>query len=131
MEKLEQLSSSKPYGGPTTSLAIWNRPDRSSVTLVSNCSGFLLSTPFADVLHWMAGPYKDDGSVADSMSPATSTDLAKVLNALFQISKGALQAIEVHGGRDIAFIAAVAYWLLDLRGWVQTPKRPALTSTEY
>ena len=95
-------------------------PSRSQYrALISNCSGFLLSTPFPDIVQRMAGPYKDDGYVNASLSATTSTDLAKALNALFQISKGALKAIEVHGGRDIAFLAAVAYWLFDLKVWVQ------------
>ena len=93
-------------------------PSRSQYrALVSDCSGFLLSTPFPDIVQRMAGPYKDDHN--NMASSATSTDLAKVFNALFQISKGALKAIEVHGGRDIAFLAAVAYWLFDLKVWVQ------------
>lgn len=94
-------------------------PSRSQYrALVSNCSGFLLSTHFPDIVQRMAGPYKDDYVLA-SIKSTTSTDLAKALNALFQISKGTLTAIEVHGGCDIAFLAAVAYWLLDLDVWVQ------------
>lgn len=95
-------------------------PSRSQYrALVSNCSGFLLSTPFPDIVQRMAGPYKDDDYVLASISFTTSTDLAKALNALFQVSKGALTAIEVHGGRDIAFLAAISYWLLDLNVWVK------------
>lgn len=88
-------------------------------TLVSSCSGLFLSTPFADVLQRMAGPYKDDGYTAVSICSTASPDLAKAINAIFQASKGVLNAIEIHGGRDIAFLGAIAYWLFDLAIWVQ------------
>lgn len=88
-------------------------------TLVSSCSGLFLSTPFADVLQRMAGPYKNDGYTAVSICSTASPDLAKAINAIFQASKGVLNAIEIHGGRDIAFLGAIAYWLFDLTIWVQ------------
>lgn len=87
--------------------------------LVSSCSGLFLATPFADILQRMAGPYTDDGYVAASVCSTASPDLAKAINALFQASRGDLQAIEILGGRDIAFLAAIAYWLFDLSIWVQ------------
>ena len=67
----------------------------------------------------MAGPYKDDGYVAASICATASPALAKAINALFHISRGVLRAIEIHGGRDIAFLGAIAYWLSDLSIWVQ------------
>ena len=94
--------------------------------LVSSCSGLLLSTPFADVLRRMAGPYKENGRGIVFISPAASKDLAKALNALFQVSRGVLRAIEVHGGHDIAFLAAVAHWLFDLSLWVQMDEETTL-----
>ena len=65
--------------------------------LVSSCSGLFLSTPFADILQRMAGPYKNDGYVAASICSTASPDLAKAINAIFQLSRGVLQAIEIHG----------------------------------
>jgi len=97
---------------PETSL-----PSRSEFrALVDCCNGLLLSTPFPDVLQRMAGPYKRDGL---EIPPTTAPDLAKAINALFHISKGVLKAISIIGGCDIAFLAAVAYWLFDLSIWVQ------------
>ena len=87
--------------------------------LVSGCSGLFLATPFADILRRMAGPYTDDGYVAASVCFTASPDLAKAINALFQASRGDLKAIEILGGRDIAFLGAIAYWLFDLSIWVQ------------
>ncbi|MCJ1341377.1 hypothetical protein MMC09_006673 [Bachmanniomyces sp. S44760] len=87
--------------------------------LVSGCSGLFLATPFADILQRMAGEYKDDDFSPIPVSPIASLDLAKAISAMFQASSGILKAIEVHGGRDIAFLGAIAYWLFDLRIWVE------------
>lgn len=94
-------------------------PSRSQFgELVSSCSGLFLPTPFADILRRMAGPYRRDGyNIA--MHPVVSPDLAKAINALFQVSRGVLKAIEIHGGQDVAFLGAIAYWLFDLSIWMQ------------
>ena len=87
--------------------------------LVSSCSGLFLSTRFADILQRIAGPYKEDFNITDLGGSAASPDLAKAINAMFQVSRGVLKAIDIHGGRDIAFLGAIAYWLFDLSIWVQ------------
>jgi len=93
------------------------QPSRSQFgALVSGCSGLFLSTPFTDIVQRMAGPYKTP--FGEMGSPA-SPDLAATINGLFQVSIGRLKAIDIHGGIDIAFVSAVAYWLFDLRIWVQ------------
>ena len=67
---------------------------------------------------YRSGPYRRDEQNI-SIHSAASPDLAKAINALFQASRGVLKAIEIHGGRDIAFLGAIAYWLFDLSIWVQ------------
>jgi len=97
---------------PETSL-----PSRSEFrALVDCCSGLFLSTSFSDVLQRMAGPYKHGGC---ELHYTTAPNLARAINALFHISKGDLKAMNIHGGCDIAFLAAVAYWFFDLSIWVQ------------
>jgi len=78
------------------------QPSRSQFSaLVSGCSGLFLSTPFADIVKRMAGPYKPPrGETHSSVSP----DLAATINGLFQVSTGRLKAIDIHGGIDIAFL---------------------------
>lgn len=88
--------------------------------LVNGCSGFLLVTPFPEVVRRMAGPCTDDDSVL-SLAEARSEDWAKAVDAIFQVSKGNLKATSIHGGRDLAFLGAIAHWLFDLRVWVELP----------
>ncbi len=88
--------------------------------LVNGCSGLLLATPFPDVVRRMAGPCADNGYVP-SVTEARSEDWAKAVDAIFQVSKGNLKAIRIHGGRDVAFLGAIAHWLFDLRVWVELP----------
>ncbi len=64
----------------------------------------------------MAGSYNPHFEYHNT---SASPDLAATINGLFQVSRGRLKAIEIHGGLDIAFLSAVAYWLLDLTFWVQ------------
>ena len=97
-------------------------PSRSQFrALVNGCSGLFLATPFPDVIRRMAGPYADEDSLSGSVVGSRSDDWAKAVDAIFQISKGSLKAITVYGGRDIAFLGAIAHWLFDLRVWVELP----------
>ena len=97
-------------------------PSRSQFrALVSGCSGLLLATPFPDVLRRMAGPCADEDYKSVSVVNTRSEDWAKAVDAIFQISKGNLQAIRVYGGRHIAFLGAIAHWLFDLRVCVELP----------
>ena len=98
-------------------------PSRSQFrALVNGCSGLLVATPFPDVVSRMAGPCKDEsvGPIVAAVD-ARAEDWAKAVNAVFQVSRGNLKAIKIYGGRDLAFIAAIAYWLFDLRVWIELP----------
>ena len=93
------------------------QPSRSQLgALVSGCSGLFLPTPFADIVQRMAGSHKP---YEYNYISSTSPNLAATINGLFQVSAGKLKAIDIHGGNDIAFLSAVAYWLFDLSIWVQ------------
>ena len=95
-------------------------PSRSQFrALVNGCSGLLLATPFPDVIRRMGDPYATRDYFPVSVANSRSDDWAKAVDAIFQISKGNLKAIRVYGGLDIAFLAAIAHWLFDLRVWVE------------
>ena len=97
-------------------------PSRSQFrALVNGCSGLLLDTPFPDVMRRMAGPCVDDNYIPVTRVNPRSNDWAKAVDAIFQISKGSLNAVRVYGGRDIAFLGAIAHWLFDLRVWIELP----------
>ena len=101
-------------------------PSRSQFrALVNGCSGLLLATPFPDVVRRIAGPFSDldynDYTSTAFIENTRSEDWAKAVDAIFQVSKGNLKAIRVYGGRDIAFLGAIAHWLFDLRVWVESP----------
>lgn len=87
--------------------------------LVNGCSGLLLATPFPEVVRRMAGPGTHDGVLY--LAETRSEDWAKAVDAIFQVSKGNLKAIRIHGGRDLAFFGAIAHWLFDLRVRVELP----------
>ena len=46
-------------------------------------------------------------------------DFAKALSAIFQVSKGTRHGVEIPGGIHVAFLGALAYWLLDLSIWIE------------
>ena len=97
-------------------------PSRSQFrALVNGCSGLLVASPFPDILTLMAGPCTNDEYIPVPACESRSDDWARAVDAIFQVSKGDLQAIQVHGGRDIAFLAAIAHWLLDLSVSVEMP----------
>ncbi|MCJ1435330.1 hypothetical protein MMC27_004702 [Xylographa pallens] len=89
--------------------------------LVNGCAGLLLATPFPDVVRRMAGSYIVDGDELVTRLGTRSEDWAKAVDAIFQVSKGSLKAVRVYGGRDVAFIGAIAHWLFDLPVWVELP----------
>lgn len=88
-------------------------------TLVSNCAGLFIKTHFCEIMQRMAGPYKRDNPHVDPERRGASSGIAKAIDGLFQVSRGALKAIEIHGCIDIAFIGTIAYWLFDLSVWIE------------
>ncbi|KAH7199421.1 hypothetical protein DER44DRAFT_871857 [Fusarium oxysporum] len=102
------------YGPPaelTPALRQW-------VALVESSGGLLASSEFGLVLHGLTKLCLGDGQckLQGSGSPE---DIALVLKQVFEVSAGRLDRLFLSGGMDCAWIAAVAYWLLDLRVEVQ------------
>ena len=85
--------------------------------LVNGCSGLLVATPFPDVVRRMAGPCA--GDIYTYPETTRSKDWAKAVNGIFQVSKGSLKGIKIHGRHDLSFLGAIAHWLFDLQIWVE------------
>ena len=66
----------------------------------------------------MAGPCANGDYFAVCVQESRCEDWAKAVDAIFRITKGNLKAIKVFGGRDLAYLGAIAHWLFDLRVWI-------------
>ena len=101
----------KLYGYPLQFL-----PSHSQWTaLVRACSGVLSRTEFSHISGTMLGH-------ALEIVPADVSnieDIAKALRGLFRVSQGELARITVMGGRNCAFIAGFAHWILNLKVYVE------------
>ncbi|KAL4731562.1 hypothetical protein ACLX1H_000535 [Fusarium chlamydosporum] len=84
--------------------------------LVKACGGALASSPFPQIANRMF-PHASDINVDEQCSEPK--DIAKALSGLFDVSMGKKKSITVAGGSDCAFIAAVAYWVLNLDIYVE------------
>ena len=99
------------YGYPPQFL-----PSHSQWTaLVKACSGVLSRTEFSHIAGKMLGHTPDIVSVDVS----NIVDIAKALRGLFRVSQGDLARITVMGGRNCAFIAGFAHWILNLKVYVE------------
>ena len=49
-----------------------------------------------------------------TQTTSASMDFANALSAIFQVSKGTCRDVDNIGGIHVAFLGALAYWLLDL-----------------
>ena len=95
------------YGYPPQFL-----PSHSQWTaLVKACSGVLSRTEFSHISGTMLG-HTLDFVHADV---SNIEDIAKALRGLFRVSQGELARITVMGGRNCAFIAGFAHWILNLK----------------
>ncbi|CAL8584541.1 hypothetical protein XPA_010131 [Xanthoria parietina] len=104
----------KLYGYPPQFL-----PSHSQWTaLVKACSGVLSRTEFSHISGTMLGHTLDfvPGIFADV---SNIEDIAKALRGLFRVSQGELARITVMGGRNCAFIAGFAHWILNLKVYVE------------
>ena len=99
------------YGYPPQFL-----PSHSQWTaLVKACSGVLSRTEFSHISGTMLG-HTLDFVHADV---SNIEDIAKALRGLFRVSQGELARITVMGGRNCAFIAGFAHWILNLKVYVE------------
>ena len=93
------------------------RPSRSQFeNLVGACSGVLIGASFHQVMKTFAGRHI---SSEYTQTTSASMDFAKALGAIFQVSKGTRHNVDIIGGIHVAFLGALAYWLLDLSIWIE------------
>ena len=104
------------------------------VNLVKACEGVLARTSFGptvekmtDLREFFSRTYAFDnrGMGRNLENCAKSKDIAKVLRALFDITRGKIETITVAGATECAFIGGVAQWLFDLNVYIEgTSDRP-------
>ena len=98
------------------------------LALVKASAGVLSRTEFSSLLDKMLGNQmwrqpvgigylnREVDDIYDGVLEASNArDIASALHGLFQISRGEIDHILINGGSECAFIAAVAYWLLNLK----------------
>lgn len=102
------------------------------LALVKASAGVISRTEFSRIMDKMLGdqlwrqPLRgsfSDLEAADVdegiLEASNAKDLAYVLHGLFKVSRGAAAYMEVNGGSECAFVAALANWLLNLKVQVQ------------
>ncbi|MCJ1388842.1 hypothetical protein MMC18_001692 [Xylographa bjoerkii] len=104
------------------------------MALVKACAGVTAKTPFSEVINNMQSArcqLQLDPSARYSqsyMQTTTSKDIAKVLAALVKVSCGYLDNNTITGDYECAFVAALAFWLFDLRVWVEGDQQQVIYS---
>ena len=94
------------------------KPSQSQfIRVLKACSGISLVTTFGSTVDIMLGDLQSQnrGDAREMSIPmaAATEDVARVIQALFRLSRGELEHIEVFGGPEAAFIAALSSWLFD------------------
>lgn len=87
------------------------------VALVRCCAGVVARTEFARVVDIMSGHMLHrfrEQNKERSQQASTPEATAKALQGIFRVSQGTIEKITLLGGPECAFLAAFAYWLLDL-----------------
>lgn len=87
--------------------------------LVRACSGVLAKTSFSGTADRMLGQDMDGRHPAVMPFIANVEDIAKAMQGIFNISRGAVSRISITGGLECAFIAALAQWLFNLKVYVE------------
>lgn len=84
--------------------------------LIKVCGRALSASPFARIASQMMNGVSmpDDLVVCSRLR-----DVAEALHAIFDVSKGTKLRVTIEGGSSCLFIAAVAYWILDIRTQVE------------
>jgi hypothetical protein len=92
--------------------------------LIQTCAGVALVTTFGDIVDVMLGG-RGSGHrhiVKHQEGPLMASeahDIAKALHGLFKISKSEVEQINIIGGAECGFMAALAAWLFNVRVEVQ------------
>lgn len=87
--------------------------------LVKACSGVLATTTFGRTADRMHAQDPDPHNWANVPIISNVEDIAKAMQGLFNISKGAVSRISITGGLECAFIAALARWLFNFKTYVE------------
>ena len=93
------------------------------VALTRACSGVLAKTSFGQTVDRML----DDVYV--NTKPSMVADpgmIAKTLQSIFKISRKKIARISVFGGAECAFVAALAYWLFNLKVYIEDESRTVI-----
>ncbi|CAF9915692.1 MAG: hypothetical protein HETSPECPRED_002559 [Heterodermia speciosa] len=85
--------------------------------LVRTCSGVLAQSPFGVVVEffWRLNPHSGERQ----RFCGNIKDVAHAMEGLAKISSGLMKSMVLKGDSSLAFLAAIAQWLLDLRVVVQ------------
>ena len=95
------------------------------MSLVKACAGVTAKTLLGEMISKMqSAQYRlgigaSIGRLAPAQQTARSKDIAKVLVALSKLSFGYSENIKIMGGGECAFIAPLAFWLFDLKTWIE------------
>ena len=94
--------------------------------LVKACSGTVCRSRFGRTLdamtghgRWPFGPYREEHDHRHPLRASNAIDIARALDALFQITRGEIETITLLGQNECAFIAAFAHWLFDFTIYVE------------
>lgn len=93
------------------------------LALVKACSGVVVQSGFATEIDAMTGfgrwQHRNDVLHYSKLEASNPSDIAKVLNGLFDITRGKVEAVTLLGQNECAFIAALGHWLFDLATYVE------------
>lgn len=87
--------------------------------LVKACSGVLAKTSFSSTANRMLAHDLDPRRLTIFPYISNVEDIAKAMQALFNISRGAVSRISITGSLECAFIAALARWLFNFKIYVE------------
>ncbi|KAK7991001.1 hypothetical protein PG990_015281 [Apiospora arundinis] len=94
--------------------------------LIKVCGGALLTSPFVEIASHMMNNLPSSVLRVGCADPG---DLSKTLRAVFDVTNGSKKSITIIGGASSLFIAAMAYWILDLSTHVENEVGDVLFST--
>ena len=93
------------------------------LALVKACSGVVSRSGFGKDLDAMTGHgrwrFGRNRAYNSVLKASNASDIARALDALFQITRGEVETITLLGQNECAFIAAFALWLFDLAIYVE------------
>ena len=91
------------------------------LALVKACSGVVARSGFGRRLDAMTGHglWLFSRTYSSMLKASNAIEIAKALNALFQITRAEVETITLLGQNECAFVAALADWLFDLAIYIE------------